>query len=1175
MKLRFGVAPVLVLTVVGCRAPEKPKPPPNPPTITSFTVDQSSIRRGQPVTFNFTVERAKTVELIDQDGTALATSLNELSGVGSAQSTPARSSFYVLRAAGEGGRDSAFVQVAVDEGLQSVFLAVVPQRIRPGERVDLIWAASGGRNVQLRSGNRTISTLETGTTFETPMNSVTYTLSAERADGVVSTQTATVTVLPVVREFAATPPAARPGEKIVLSWKTSGADSLVLEEATFGRLVFLAQAAQVADGSFEFVVPAFFADAGAFDSGVSSADAGAFDGGPTDGGLTDAGFADAGVVDGGSGPGTRPSSVSVRDGFPLRFTLTAKSSLPDQEVQRTVNGRVGRGPSIDVFDVPPFGTRGETVNVSWQTTGAAQITLLANGLPVYSPPQGVDTSGSFRLSPFAADTSFTLVAKDFSGASTQLTRLVKPVAAPRIVSFTAPTSSQSATMKVNVSWVTQDASFLLLRLKDGPAFFREDAMVSVNSGSRQFTVPKKGTYVLEAYNAAGQRAVAERTIDVLAPVIISTTPELLARGEITTLAWDVGLINPNDMLGLWDSQPPRLVQNSNSFDELTMLETSRTLFFADRDNGVATLSLPNGFAFPFVTRLARRLTVSTNGFVALEANAPSLPANADLSDVAYAGPPLLAPFWDDLDLSAEGSVLWNLDESIYPRRLTIQWNKVRRVGVVGSELTFQVQLFETGEFLFAWKTLSGPGADGAEATIGAIDAVDAFHAQVAFNSPSSAELVPNSERVFFSGNPQPNQSRSVRMRATSRLGFVLETPTEFIPVSATVRAFGPGDVTVSEAMPAPLSSVDAGKWVELRNPDSSPIDLSGLRLEAASSMTNSFFLPPGTTLDGGAFLVLGQSTLGERNGDAGVQIAWPPGSIQLSTPDTIRLVVPTPTADGGATVVVGQLGWGNITTFFGDGGVAPDGGITIGVSTQPLDSNVILRTGAQCEAANRPRRSTYGPPTQLGTPGRPNERCFEYALSSVPFAFDDISGRGSALGFDDNDEGEAILRLERPFPLFDRTVSRVFVNTNGFISLVSASTAVAFVNPIVPGSAPEYAGAIAPFWDDLEIPLTRANAAGYALRLSDRTIVQWSHVATFFGSEDFTFQVHLIDNGTVEFHYEDMVSASSTNRGNGNGATRWIERTDGNAAIASGVNAPTLVPRSAVRFTPIDLLESP
>lgn len=1147
MTLRSGVTMALLFSVVACRAPEKPKPPPNPPAITSFTVDKSAIRRGEKVSFAFTVERAKSVEIIDQAGANVMVTFDELSGVGSAEATPSRSSFYVLRAEGEGGRDGAFVQVAVDEGLQAVFLVVVPQQIRPGERVDLLWSAAGGRNVRVTAGTRTLSMMESGSATELPRLSTTYTLSGERSDGSLSTQSATVTVLPVVESFTATPPAAKQGETITLAWKTAGAETVTVEEVTFGRLVSTSMNVEM--GTVDFVVPSFFADAGFFDAGVPA----------TDGGLLpDGGVFDGGLSDGGT---PQPPVPAVRDGFPLRFVLRASTATPPQETVRAIDSRVGQGPVIDFFDVPEFGTRGRPLTFNWRTTGANRIELQANGLTVYSPLAGINTTGSFRLGNFSADTSFTLVAFDFNGLQVSETKVVRAVPPPRIIEFTAPMATATATMKVTVTWRTADTIAVLLRLKNGPAFFREDAMLSVANGSRQFTVPTKGTYVLEAYNRAGDRATEERTIDVGAPVVFTVTPDLLAKGETTTVTWDVSQLNPTDMLGL-SGPTPTVTMNSTAFDDLTNAPAARALFFANRDNDVATLTLPNGFAFPFVTRLSTQLAVSTNGFVAMGPVAPSAPTNLDLSDPGYTGPALLAPFWDDLDLGTQGRVLWTLDEAIYPRRLTIQWDKVRKAGAMGSELTFQVQLFETGEFLFAWKKLDGPGADGSEATIGAVDGVEAYQGLVSFNSATSAELAINTDRSWFNNAPEVSSFRTYRLRNSASLGFVLEVPGEYIPVYGRARAFGRNDLIVSEAMPAPLPTLTGGQWVELENALAEQLDIGGLRLESASGATMPFVLPADTLIDAGAFFVLGQSTDPLENGDAGVRLAWSMGTVALTTPDAVRLVVPTALADGG-TLIISSLSWGSKSSTLPDGGSAPDAGVIDGTSVQPPET-VLVRSGAPPFSCQR--TSSFGPPTQFGTPGAPNERCFPYSLSQIPVDFEDVSS-SPALPIS-GDDSSTNVTLTTPFPYFGQTHSQMRVCTNGWVSFVD-TTSTAFTNKTLP-SATAPIQTLSAFWDDLF--LTSGRSSAHVARAGNKTIIQWKNVAPLSSTmDDMNFEIKLFDNGTIEYHYGTMTGSA---RVNGGEATVWIDNLDGTAALAVGVNVPIIAPNTAYRFTPRALMGS-
>jgi hypothetical protein len=1142
MKLRLGVVLALLAPALSCRAPEKPKPPPNPPSITSFTVDKQSIRRGEQVTFNFTIDRATSVELIDQAGAAVAVTFDDIAGTGSAKASPQSSAFYVLRASGEGGRDSAFVQVAVDEGLQSVFLIVVPQRVKPGERVDLIWSAAGGRNVKLTAGMQQLSTMETGSVSQTPVTTTTYTLQGERADGSLSSQSATVTVVPVIQEFSASPAAAKPGEKITVSWKTAGADQVVLEEASFGQL--LTTTTNVATGTFEFQVPAYFADAGFFDAGTPA---------PTDGGM-DAGLADGGT-DGGAGPIT-PVPV-VRDGFPLRFTLSARTSTPMQEVQRALDARVGQGPSIDVYECPSYGSRGKPLTISWRTSGASRVELRANGLPVYLPPEGINVSGSLTLGAFSAETTFTLVAFDFNGLQVSESKTVRVVPPPRINTFVAPASTVSAAMKVTVTWTTADATFVMLRLKGGAAFFREDTMNLVASGTLQFSVPTKGTYLLEAYNLAGDKAVEERTIDVGAPITFSITPELMARGELATMAWDTSLITSTDLSGLF-APPPARAMNPTGFDDITTAPSARRLFFANKDDDVATITLPFGFTFPFVTQLANKLTVSTNGFVAIAPSAASSPINGDLSDVGYSGPPLLAPFWDDLDLGTEGKVFWNFDEGSFPRRVTISWHDVKRYAEPNTRLTFQVQLFETGKFIFAYKVLDGPGADGVDATIGAVDAPEVYQGLVAYNSATSAELAVDTERVWFSGNNETIGSRPVRLRKHAVMGFTIETGQERIPVYGRARAFGLGDILITEAMPAPLPSVPAGQWIEFFNPGDQDLDLQGLQLESTSGSPSGFVLPASVVPTRG-FLVSGESLDAGANGDAGVQLSWPAGSVPLATPDAVRLVLPGQIVDGG-TLVIARFSWGAVRdSLLPDGGAA-DGGVELGVSVQPAE-NVLVRSGAAPFSC--PRAGVFGPPTQTGTPGSANEECFPYVVTQIAPALEDISGAVPPIVVASRDDSGANLALPVAFTYFGQSFTTLRVCTNGWVSPVDTSSS-SLSNKTLPSATAPLAS-IAPFWDDLVL----GGGDFYAARLSGRTLVQWSNVSSYSSTSDvLNFEIKLFDNGVIEFHYGTLTGASV----NGNGATRWIENLDGTNALALGVNQPTVAPNTAFRFTPRSLL---
>ena len=113
-------AVLVVLSVAGCRTVEPP-PPPDAPRVTSFAASKARIAAGESVTLSFTTSGATRVDVTDDSGRDVV--LAGTAESGTATVAPTRSSFYVLRATGVGGRDTAFVQVAVNEPLKDLFLS--------------------------------------------------------------------------------------------------------------------------------------------------------------------------------------------------------------------------------------------------------------------------------------------------------------------------------------------------------------------------------------------------------------------------------------------------------------------------------------------------------------------------------------------------------------------------------------------------------------------------------------------------------------------------------------------------------------------------------------------------------------------------------------------------------------------------------------------------------------------------------------------------------------------------------------------------------------------------------------------------------------------------------------------------------------------------------------------
>src|SRR5688500_149357 len=131
MKTLFPVVVAVVLGLTGCigNSPTTAGVLP-PPTIKSFSVDNPKLLPGEQTKLRFATENATEVEIVDQKGRRyeIVGDVNS----GEAIIIPTETSFYVLRAKGDGGADTAFAQVAVGEPLNELFLVAVPGDIDPG-----------------------------------------------------------------------------------------------------------------------------------------------------------------------------------------------------------------------------------------------------------------------------------------------------------------------------------------------------------------------------------------------------------------------------------------------------------------------------------------------------------------------------------------------------------------------------------------------------------------------------------------------------------------------------------------------------------------------------------------------------------------------------------------------------------------------------------------------------------------------------------------------------------------------------------------------------------------------------------------------------------------------------------------------------------------------------------
>jgi hypothetical protein len=157
--------------------------------------------------------------------------------------------------------------------------------------------------------------------------------------------------------------------------------------------------------------------------------------------------------------------------------------------------------------------------------------------------------------------------------------------------------------------------------------------------------------------------------------------------------------------------------------------------------------IPLGFSFEFFGAARNTVTISSNGYLTFGPYGQSY--LNDWIPTAAAPTDLIAPYWDDLDPSRGGEVVYLREGSAPSRSLTVEWRGVPYYWY-GGAVTIQVTLYEAdGRIVFRYlDVVSGlPGRDrGASATVGIEDATGQLGVQYSYNAPG----VSNGKAIEFS-----------------------------------------------------------------------------------------------------------------------------------------------------------------------------------------------------------------------------------------------------------------------------------------------------------------------------------------------------------------------------------------------------------------------------------------
>ncbi|HEY0840115.1 MAG TPA: hypothetical protein VGD74_08005 [Vulgatibacter sp.] len=582
------LVPALCAALVACSSSPVPVDAPRDPvSILSFDADPDRIEAGQTALLAWKTRDARKVLLEDGAGAALGGGELEIES-GELEVSPSRTTRYVLTAVGAtGARRQTELVIEVKDPTTTAELRPEKERIGFGGSTRLVWTAAGATSVQLLAGDEVVlEDAEAEGSFEvTPERTTQYTLRATGPGGVV-TATAKVEVAPVIESFRATPSGPQlAGAKVTLLWKTAGADTLALKgpkepptippelmgsgavqvDAGIGKVELVATRDGVEESS-EVELPLL---------GAPTIEAFAV----TPGHVTAGPGASAQVLvswkvseatelvlerDDGKDPtsldaeGTLQVQVTGTTVFLLRATNGAGEQKREAVVHATAPATIEsfRASESHVGKDDPF-------ELSWSTTNAILVDLLADGVPVTGEP--VAASGRITLRAKKA-TRYRLAA--FNAAGTETVRdLEVTVGAPIVDSFAPAFDPAAPGESVPFSWKVRGATSAHVTGPDSSAC-TGPASEAFPAGACEGMAPGTTglhTFTLHARNGSDTTTATQEIRVTDGPIIrrFEASAALASAGEALELSWLV--------LDDADGQTPEVSiegDDGSSFDSL-------------------------------------------------------------------------------------------------------------------------------------------------------------------------------------------------------------------------------------------------------------------------------------------------------------------------------------------------------------------------------------------------------------------------------------------------------------------------------------------------------------------------------------------------------------------------------------------------------------------------------
>lgn len=1073
-------AGLFLIALTACPGTPDPVPPPPAAVVSSFTVSTNMVTTpGTLVTLRWETQNTRKVTLEHVGKGPVAIDAAAASGTVDVAITA--DSTFVLTAQGDGGTDSAVQSVSLTGTGGGLLFDAAPRRIELGGSTTLVWNVPGATSVTIAASTGGNLDLRgqgaSGSVLVNPARSTRYTLTAG-----ASTANIDVVVLPVIISFSSTP-SPDPGQPVTLSWTTGGGTKLTLtrDGATMPLLTEMS-AASIAQGSFEDMPPS----------------------------------------------------------LPVEGLLIYRLELEDGANKTTsvLTVRVGGSLRITSFTVPTWARPGFAIPVVWATEGATHLELQADDRTVFvAPTAAIAAAGSTPLSALSSGSQrIKIVARNDRGGVVTLERTVATVGPPTFNSFMADkTTVANGGEPVVLSWSVDNARDVRI-VQTGVGVVHTASGLLDTGTVTVYPNRASSEYTLQANNGTGQSIMPQTVTVTVSNVGVLTFARKMPTGA-------TGQVTGHSIVGGTEVWGLPTVQQDRPGEQFVDIVGNGgvSIAYVGPDTTARVVTLPETFSTVLYGRRlsSSSLSISINGWFAFSGTSLSGPDNNSPLPTTAFEPLAIAPYWEDLIDTATSEIYYRLDDANGERRLIVQWDNVEDDAYVGSQLTFQAQVYASGKVVFAYSKLSGAPITP---TVGVTSSTE-LDAVV-------APMPPAVGRTFtFFGSPA-TLPMSLRIENTNYVARVA-VGAGFVQVEGDGR-LAPGLFAISEANPRPGTGVTNGEWFEVANYSAVPQNLNGWTINFGGTnqhvITTDVFVPAM-----GRALFAQSADLGEPAAGIMATYVYPATFAMADTSGTLTLDLQVP-----------------YTSITWDSTTVPAAGVSVRVDPPPAQGIVVGSPACASTGSG-----TYG--TQTGTPGAAAPNCVAYSLSALPSSSFESAATGTLIDAATDDD-VFVVNLPTPVRYNGANVSTLYVSSNGWIT-TTATTDFNRINRTTPSTA-NPRGSIAPFWGDLENS-AGTNVGMYWLQKDpdmmpgsgdEYTIISWEHWKIFgssYAGMDLNFEVKFFANGNIEYHYGAMNPATTVGTEHlGTTTTSWLEDFNGRWALAISIEpTPGIAANTAYRYT--------